>query len=78
MRILRDRSRVEIQSKEVDSMSKIKRVTMDKDKVDALVSDNIRMRSAINRVWFKPWFPVALIVATSAAAFAGAHWAVQA
>ena len=50
--------------------------TIEKDKLEALVSENIRLRGRANRIWLKPWFPTALIVTCGTLSFLGAYIAV--
>ena len=43
-----------------------------KEKLDALISENIRLRSAANKIWLKAWFVPVLLLGTFCAAFLGA------
>ena len=41
------------------------------EKLEALLAENIRLRSAANRVWTRWWFLPALMAAVFGSAFAG-------
>jgi len=41
------------------------------DKLEALLSENIRLRSAANKIWLKWWFVPILFIGTFTAAAAG-------
>jgi len=45
-----------------------------KDKLDALISDNIRLRSTANKIWLKWYFVPVLFVGVFIAAYFGAHF----
>lgn len=53
-------------------MARRKTVTLEKHKLDALVSENIRLRSAANKIWLKWWLMPLLLVVTFLAGFVGA------
>lgn len=50
--------------------------SVEKNKLAALIDDNIRLRAVANKIWMKRWFPMALIVICGTAAFGGAYVAV--
>lgn len=49
-----------------------------KHQLDALVSENIRLRSAANRIWLKWWFVPVLLALVFVAGYAGAMFGAQA
>ena len=45
---------------------------IEKHKLDSLINDNIRLRSAVNRIWLKWYFVPVIFIGTFLSAFAGA------
>lgn len=47
-------------------------ISVERTKMEALVTDNVRLRSVANKIWLKWWFVPVLLAGSFAFAYAGA------